>query len=289
VSGPAPAGDDLPPIPDRTGLAAGLDHVGVVGPDLDALAATFAAFGFRLTPQAAHAGGRTGNRCAMLRSGGYLELMAVLPGGHSATLERFLAHHAGAHTLALETPDAAATVARLRGAGVAVSDPIATERRAEAADPASPLLRFEIVMPPDRPEGRLLLVQHRNRSDLWETRFLDHPNGAIALEEVVVLTEGPAALAAAWSVLAGRPVVPDPAGGFALALPTGRVRMMHSVAALCGGQPVPPAPCIAAVTLRTADRNGAVKRVLDEAGIGWEAIEDTVVTAAGGLILRFRG
>lgn len=271
-----------------SGRAEALDHVGVVGSDLDALADAFARCGFRLSPYAAHAGGRTGNRCALFRQG-YLELMAVRAGGQSATLDRFLAHHAGAHTLALETGDAAATVARLRAAGLAVPDPIASERGTDDGDPASPRVRFEVVMPPDRPEGRLLLVRHHTRAALWQERLLEHPNGVIALEEVVAVTASPAALAATWSVLAGWPAVPDPVGGYALPLPQGRIRMLSSATALCGDQPLPPAPCLAAVTLRTGDGNASVRHVLDRAGIGWEPVGDAVVTCAGGLALRFRG
>ena len=36
----------------------------------------------------------------------------------------------------------------------------------------------------------------------------------------------PAETAARFSVLAGRPVAPDPAGGYALAMPQGRVRVV---------------------------------------------------------------
>ena len=79
--------------------ATGLDHVGIVGPDLPTLAAAFDAVGFYLTPLARHAGGRTGNRCAIFAEGGYLELMSTIDGGTSATLEKFLARHVGAHTL----------------------------------------------------------------------------------------------------------------------------------------------------------------------------------------------
>ena len=90
-----------------SGAARSIDHVGVVGPGLDAMAAMFERAGFVLTPTAAHEGGRTGNRCAML-DGGYIELVATLPGGASATLDRFLARHAGAHILALGVDDEAA-------------------------------------------------------------------------------------------------------------------------------------------------------------------------------------
>ena len=84
--------------------AAALDHVGVVGRDVAVLAAEFENLGFCLTPLARHAGGRTGNRNVMLRRG-YIELLSVVDGGSSATLERFLARYAGIHILSLAIAD----------------------------------------------------------------------------------------------------------------------------------------------------------------------------------------
>ncbi len=75
--------------------AVALDHIGVVGGDLAALAAQYERLGFSLTPRALTADGRIANRCVMLRQG-YLELMALAPGGSSATVARMLARHAGA-------------------------------------------------------------------------------------------------------------------------------------------------------------------------------------------------
>ncbi len=68
----------IPPL--HHGAAIGLDHVGIIGTDLEALAREFSGLGFHLTPRAIHAGGRTANRCMMLRDGGYLELIATVSG-----------------------------------------------------------------------------------------------------------------------------------------------------------------------------------------------------------------
>ena len=103
--------------PRAVGAAIGLDHVGIVGSDLDVLAQAFSGLGFSLTPVAPHASGRTANRCVMLRDGGYLELMATVPGQSSATLERFLARGPGAHILALEVADEAAAVGQVASRG----------------------------------------------------------------------------------------------------------------------------------------------------------------------------
>ena len=127
------------------GAAIGLDHVGIVGMDLDALAAAFVALGFALTPYALHASGRTGNRCVMLRDGGYLELIATVPGRSSATMDRFLARGAGAHVLALEVADEAAAMERLRRAGIAADLSIA--ERGVATGENAPKARFAVILP----------------------------------------------------------------------------------------------------------------------------------------------
>lgn len=106
------------PIPvSHRGAAIGLDHVGIVGADLEALARAFLAMGFRLTTRA---GGRIANRCVMLSNGGYLELMATVPGRASVTLDRLLDRGPGAHILALEVDDDVAAVDRPRRKGPAV-------------------------------------------------------------------------------------------------------------------------------------------------------------------------
>jgi hypothetical protein len=270
--------------------ACALDHVGVVGRDLDALAANFASLGFRLTPLARHAGGRTGNRCIVLRQG-YVELLATVDGGVSATLDRFLAHHAGAHILALGITEEEPVLARLRHAGIDAPNAIVTDRAVDDGDPDGPRARFSLITPPDRPEGRFHLIRHLTHMALWQERFLDHPNKAVALEEAILLSPEPAEAAAWLSVLAGRPLVPDPVGGYALDLPQGRIRVLPETAAavVLPGQDIAPAPCIAGVTLRTSDGNAALVRLLGERGMACRVDGGVVLVAAGGVVLRFVG
>ena len=187
------------------GAAIGLDHVGIVGADLEALARVFSELGFHLTPRATHASGRTANRCVMLRDG-YMELMATVPGESSATLNRFLARGAGAHILALEVEDEAAVLERLRRAGI-TGDVSLTERD---ADQQGAKARFALILPPDPPEGRMLLIRHLTRDLLWRPDNVEHPNHAVALAEVVYASDTPAETMTRLSRLTGRPAEPDP-------------------------------------------------------------------------------
>jgi hypothetical protein len=218
--------------------AVGLDHVGVVGADLDDLAREFSGLGFHLTPQAAHASGRTANRCIMLRDGGYLELMAIVPGKTSATLERFLAGGPGAHILALQVADEAAALERLRRAGISC-ELSATERD---ADQHGGKARFVLIMPPDPPEGRVLLIRQLTRDLLWRPGSVVHANRALALREAVYAVDTPAETMTRLSRLSGRPAEPDPEGGFRIPLARGGIRILPRTAARSfrGGTNAPP-------------------------------------------------
>jgi 4-hydroxyphenylpyruvate dioxygenase-like putative hemolysin len=266
--------------------AVALDHVGMVSHDLAALAAQYERLGFTLTPIALAGGGRIANRCAMLRQG-YLELMALAPGGSSATLTRMLAHHAGAHVIALAVDDTAAAIARLRLAGIDCPGVEQSERAIDAADPSGPRARFAHLPVPEQPDARINLIQHLTPEALWQERFMSHPNHTVALEEVVLSVPAPAESAARFSRLAGRPVVPDRSGGFALILPHGRIRLLSPDARETAPLSV---PSIVGITLRTDDARTAITRLVATAAIPHDLADDVVTTrsgVSGGVALRF--
>jgi hypothetical protein len=269
-----------------------LDHAGVVTRDLAALAAQYERLGFTLTPLARQTDGRIGNRCAMLRRC-YIELLAVVdPNAGSATLDRFIARYAGIHILAFSMDDAEATLARLRRAGVDASSVSRLERAIDDADPTGLRARFTLIQMPDQPEGRINLVHHLTPEVLWQERFLHHPNNATTLTEVLLAVAEPADTAARFSRLIGCPVIPDPAGGFALDLAHGRVRLLpetalHSV--LPEGDAVGE-PRIVGLAVSTSDGNEAVGRLLAERAIAHRVHGDALLVApdaAGGVTLRF--
>jgi len=206
--------------------AIGLDHVGIVCTDLGALAQAFSGLGFRPTPPAMHASGRTANRCVMLRDGSYLELMATVPGKTSTTLDRFLARGPGAYILALEVDDEVAALDRLHRAGI-TSEVSLTERDTDLDGAKA---RFALILPPDPPEGRMLLIRHLTRNLLWRPGNVIHPNQAVALTEVVYACDAPAETMTRLSRLAGRPAEPDPVGGYRIPLVRGVLRILPRAA-----------------------------------------------------------
>jgi hypothetical protein len=178
----------------------------------------------------------------------------------------------------------------LHRAGFAQAALSRTDRAVDDADPAGPRARFTLIATPDPPEGRVHLIRHETPEALWQERFLHHPNHAAALEDVVLVVAEPAATAAHLSRLAGRPVVPDAAGGYRLDLPRGNLRMLPEAAlgAVFPGVAVPVVPWIAGVTLATDDANAALRRWLEEQAIPFRAASDALLVQAGGVVLRFR-
>ena len=276
--------------------ATGLDHVGLVGRDPAALHGAFETLGFTLTPLARQSGRLradgpieawgTANRCAMLRNG-YIELLGIVDPSRPANgLDRFLAGYAGMHILALGIDDEAANLERLRRAGIAIPGVLHLERPVDDADPDGPRARFARLPLPDAPEGRVQLIRHLTPEAIWQDRFMTHSNGALGLEEAILAASNPAETASRLSRLAGRPVVPDPAGGFALELTPGRVRIVppDALASVLPGLDVPCLPFMAGLVVRTADQAQAA-RVLCP---GLRQIPGGWMTMAGGAAIVFR-
>lgn len=262
-----------------------LDHAGIVAPDPTALHAAFAALGFTLTPQARQSGRLqadgpvipfgTANRCAMLRHG-YVELLGIVdPTAPANGIDRFLARYPGLHILAFGIADEAAALARLRRGGLDIPGVLHLHRPVDDADPTGPQARFARIPLPDAPEGRIQLIRHLTPEAIWQDRFLNHPNRAVALDSVLLTTADPAATAARLSRLSGRPAIPDPAGGFALPLDHGQVRVLAppALATLLPGLPIPCLPFMAAITVRTDDAAACARTIapLQPVPGGWMA------------------
>ena len=266
-----------------------LDHVGVGGRDLSALAATYRRLGFTLTPTARHRGKATANRCIMLGHG-YLELIAPVDAAIPDRLHGQLERYAGLHIVALGIQDSEATLGRLRKAGLDIDGVTPLERPVDDADPTGPQARFERIPLPDAPEGTIQLIKHLTRAAIWQPRFTRHANAAASLEEVVLAVPDPAETAFRFSRLAGLPVVPDPAGGFAMPMARGRVRMLapDALGAVYEGITAPALPCIAGMTIATADCCATLCALLGD--VPHRALGDGVLispAAAGGAALLF--
>lgn len=274
-------------------IATSLDHLGWATYDPAALHARFERLGFCLTPWSSQSGPLlpgslpvpwgTANRCAMLREGGYLELLGVAdPSRPLNGLDRYLDRYEGLHIIALGMDDAEANFARLRRAGVPVPGVSPLERPVNDAEPDGPRIRVARLTLPEAPEGRMQLVQHFTPELLWQEQFLAHPNRAVALTAVVLVIERPASSACRLSRLAGRPTLPDLVGGFALPIGTnGTVRLLppEAMPAILPGVAPPLLPFIAAAVVRVDDEGRAVRTLL---GVEGRDVPGGLLAEAGG-------
>ena len=203
----------------------------------------------------------------MLRDG-YIEIIAAVdPKKPSATLQRFLARYAGIHILSLAISDDRAALERLTRAGF-TTEIVTSARPANPRRPNGPQARFA-RLPLTDGEPRLQLLHHLTPELVWQERFLRHRNNATALDAVVMVDDPPAALAARLSRAAGVAVVPDPAGGYALPLARGHVRVLppDALEKVFPGVAAPSLPFVAGIIVRTSDGNTAANRLLQRRSV----------------------
>ena len=277
-------------------IAASLDHLAWATRDPPALHARFERLGFCLTPRSTRltpvqpdnsaAPWPVCNRCAMLREGGYLEVLgAADPSRPVSEFDRYMDRYDGIHVVVLGMKDAEANLTRLRRANLPVVDVRYVERPVSDQEPDGPRIRVAHLTLPEAPEARLQLIQHVTPDLLWQERFLNHPNRAVALEAAILAVERPANSAVRFSLLAGQPVAPDLLGGFALPLARGLVRLLPPEMlpkALPGILP-PTVPFVAAAVVRVDDGGQAVRALLGDEG--HEVPGGVLADAGGGSVL----
>ena len=175
-----------------------LDHVGHFVRDPRAAAQALRRIGFLPTPTSVQvnqdAGGGetltgTGNITAMFHRG-YIEALfktADTPLGRE--LESAIARYPGVHLAAFSVSDAAAAHCRLKASGFRVRPLVAMKRPvATAAGPDIAAFTVARVEPGEMAEGRIQILTHQTEQTVWQPRWLDHPNGATALTDLVVVT-----------------------------------------------------------------------------------------------------
>lgn len=136
--------------------------------DLDAAAASFAAFGFTLTPRGRHSIGSE-NHCIMFGST-YIELLSA-PVAHP-WLDYYRGFGEGLAAIALATEDADATYLALRPKGA--RKPMDLARPVEGG-----VARFRLVQVEGAPQ--VFFVQHLTRELVWRAEWQRHANGAAEL------------------------------------------------------------------------------------------------------------
>jgi len=240
---------------------AGLDHVGLVAPELDALVARYRALGFspteprpllRLDP-ATGASLPIGQSSAhVVFESGYVELTQIDGAPRDHHLSPWVARHFGLHILAIGVDDITAAHERCASAGVPVRAPSRAGRAIEYGSRHGEA-RFEWFMlePAASPEGLMCLVRHETPRLVHQPEVESHPNGALALEGVYVVTAEPYDVERRLGIVTE--TRPAEAGSIALGRSWIRLLSPDEFAERFPGAHVPAAPCLAGFAVRVAD------------------------------------
>lgn len=152
----------------------GIHHLGLAVRDHDASFATYEKLGFTLTALSIHRWANrpgdemvlsgTGNRCAVLSGGNYLEITAEVgtpPLGVGITPRaRRVARYDGLHIIAFDAEDLASVEQRLRSAGFSTPGVVTLERDVDTPE-GTRTVRFErVVAESDQVEELLQVVRH---------------------------------------------------------------------------------------------------------------------------------
>lgn len=289
------------PVPSDGGVY--LDHVGHFVADADAASSALARLGFLLTPYSLHTNREdpgkppvpagTANRLAMLAEG-YLEFLnrdgPATP--LARQLEAAVARYVGVHLMAFAVCDAEGHRERLQAAGFKVGPAVALQRETEDAAGNADIVRFTVIrpVPGEMEEGRVQMLRHDRPDLMWQRRWMDHPNRAVALTEVFFASADPDAAAARYARYLNRPADPVD-GGYAVRLARGRVVILSRAGldAYLPGLAVPDLPFIAGYRLRSADlsatRNWLAGNGFALQPLGDGALAVTAPPALGGTLV----
>jgi hypothetical protein len=241
-----------------------LDHIAHFVPDMDAASTALARLGFTLTPFSAQSHrltpdgplvpAGTGNRCVMLERG-YLEFLTAF--GESSVADQLRAamrRYIGVHLVAFGTAAPQADHARLAREGFQPLEPVALQRPI-GTESGERTARFSVVRvpPASMPEGRIQYCEQRTPGFLWQPRWLDHANGAVALDAVTLCVADVHEAAARYARFTG--LAAESAGRWRV-LRTSRGTLAFGSRETVEGElgiAAPALPWIAAYTLRVRD------------------------------------
>ncbi len=270
-----------------------LDHVVVAQRDLDASCATYAALGFTLTPRARHPFG-TANATIQFANRVYLEPMAVerpeaVPEtegdafSFAAFNRDFLAAHEGPSMVAVRSTDATADRNAFAAAGLQTYDLLTFERAATGPDGADRQVSFSLAFTgdPRLDQAKFMACQGHAPENYWFADYQRHANGAKRLDSVVMVAPDPVDYHEFLTHVTGQHDIRSTSlgiefrmgdTGFEVMAPFAYERLFGEDAGGMSGR-------LAAVTIEVDDL-AATRDVLDQGGIVYRVVADTVIVPA---------
>jgi hypothetical protein len=195
-----------------------LDHVGHFVRDQKAASLALARAGFAPTPvsvQVDPSGAPTGagNVTAMFARGYVEVLFKSADTALGREFDAALARHAGVQLVAFSVAHAEKAHERLAQAGFRMR-PLASFQRPVETEASPDVAAFTVarVERDAMAEGRIQILTHRTEHTVWQKRWLNHPNGALGLIDVVIAVDDVAAAAERFARFTGRKAMPTRLG-----------------------------------------------------------------------------
>ncbi len=173
-----------------------IDHLYSLVDDRERAAAAMRASGFALTEAGMHAGRGTSNNLAVF-AGPYWELLAVdAPTPSNRHLRALLESGPGLLGCALATTDIEADRTRLRRRGIEVAEAQDVSRPVRIGD-RDDVARFRVaqIEPPAGFAGTFFFCEHLTPELVWPSPLPVHPNGAVGIDGLTVVSSEPRAAA----------------------------------------------------------------------------------------------
>lgn len=246
-----------------------LDHVGCITRDLRTNAVHWMDLGFTLSPESRQRGRMpnrhesgvwgTANQCAVFNRG-YLELIGIVDPALYNPWQHLLKRFEGLHILALRCSSADDAWTTLGARTNTLYPPVARERELDVMGQQK-VMRFRNIFAKDEcyPEGKLLLIEHQTPQYVWQPRLLEHENGALSLDEVMLVTKDIAATLDRLKVFANT-LTDNGNTTVRVKLPDGGTLVVFESEAFVKRFGAAPAelPCLGGITVTFRDRPSAV-------------------------------
>lgn len=172
---------------------------------LDAADRKVRRLGFRPTPRGIHSAHMGRPSTVPLRNGTYFETVGVLqPTPHNADRRERLAWGEGLFGLALKTDDARAAAEEFEAAGIGSGEAVDFARPVELPV-GTREARFTVARTRQgsTPGAWIFVCQHHTPDVVWREDYLDHPNGALGIVEVVGVASDLPGLMRSWERIFG--------------------------------------------------------------------------------------
>jgi hypothetical protein len=180
----------------------GLEHPVVVSDDLDALAERYRAMGFAPTRKGYHPWG-TGTQLVLFADT-FIELMGIddrrlidVPSETGFRFGRFIAEQLdrreGIAMIALHSEDAAADAAAVTARGVAPDGTVNFRREVTLPDGAKDeaVVSLAMLIDWEQPQLSHFICQQHRPEFVWVAEWMQHPNGAYGIAQVVYAAAEP--------------------------------------------------------------------------------------------------